>query len=171
MARNGHELIRAFVIAGLLATSGAAVADQAAPKEGTFEGTWNVQGTIEPVRMGAVTMTVARVEGKVSLRSGDGLAREFSAVCNMVSDEATGGVGRCTWTDAAGDALVLEMSGEIIGPAGTSREGKGKVVGGTGRYAGVEGEIHLDWLFVESSLDDHRFKGYVTELKGSWKRP
>ncbi len=54
---------------------------------------------------------------------------------------------------------------------GTSREAKGTVVGGTGRYAGIEGGFELDWLFVDSALDDTRFKGYVTKLTGSWKRP
>lgn len=161
------RLTAALLLAGLL---GAATGDEA-PREGTFEGDWAISGTVQEVEVGAEKVTLARLEGPVTLRSAAGLAREFAAVCNSVRDRKTGGVARCTWTDEAGDVLMLEVSGSIIGPMGTSREAKGTVVGGTGRYAGIEGGFELDWLFVDSALDDTRFKGYVTKLTGSWKRP
>ena len=160
------------LLALALLGAGAVQAAEAAPKEGTFEGSMDVAGTTQAVQMGGVTVSLARITGKVKLRTADGLAaREFDAVCNVVSDQKTGGVGRCTWTDANGDTLLLELSGSIIGPAGTSREAVGRVVGGTGRYAGLEGDIDLEWLFVDSTLDDTRFKGYVTKLQGRWRRP
>lgn len=168
--RNPRNLIRlsaALLLAGLLT---AATGDEA-PREGTFEGDWAVTGTVQEVEVGGEKVTLARLEGPVTLRAHGGLAREFDAVCNSVRDQKTGGVARCTWTDEAGDALLLEVSGSILGPMGTSREAKGTVVGGTGRYAGIEGGFELDWLFVDSALDDTRFKGYVTKLTGSWKRP
>lgn len=168
--RNSKNLIRlsaALLLAGLLT---AATADEA-PKEGTFEGDWAITGTVQEVEVGGEKVILARLEGPVTLRAHGGLAREFDAVCNSVRDQKTGGVARCTWTDDAGDVLLLEVSGSILGPMGTSREAKGTVVGGTGRYAGIEGGFELDWLFVDSALDDTRFKGYVTKLNGSWKRP
>ena len=161
-------LVAALLLGGSLAT---AAEPPPAPREGSFEGNWAVKGNVQQVVVHGARVTLARVEGKVTLRSGAGLAREFDALCNSVSDEKTGGVARCTWTDAAGDTLVLELSGSIIGPAGTVREAEGKVVGGTGRYADIQGQFHLDWLFVDSTVEDGRFTGYVTKLEGSWKRP
>src|SRR3954452_9954680 len=133
----------------LAAVLGAATAHAQAPadklpSEGTFSGSWHLAGKVEPTKVGDVTVTVAHVQGKVTLESPGGLAREFDGVCNAVSDKKTGGTGRCVWTDAKGDEVVLAVEGSILGSAGTVREAKGRVIGGTGRYAGIEGEIHLD---------------------------
>lgn len=167
--RNPPSLrILAAVLLGL--TLAGAAGDEP-PREGTFEGDWALSGTARPVEVGSATVVLSRLEGPVTLRSAGGLARKFDAVCNSVSDQKTGGVGRCTWTDEAGDTLLLELSGTILGPAGTVREARGSVIGGTGRYAAVEGEFRVDWLFVDSVLDDERFKGYVSKLEGHWKRP
>lgn len=149
----------------------AAAAGDELPREGTFEGDWAISGTVRQVEVGEGTVILARLGGPVTLHSPGGLAREFDAVCNSVSDAETGGIARCTWTDETGDVLLLEVSGSILGSMGTVREARGTVAGGTGRYAGLEGELSLDWLFVESALDDQRFKGYVTKLTGQWKRP
>jgi len=116
-------------------------------------------------------MALYRVEGPVTVRSSGGLATQFEAQCVGVSDQQTGGVARCVWTDEAGEKIFMELSGSIVGPMGTSREAEGPVIGGTGRYQGIEGSYHIDWLFVESRLDDGKFKGFVTKLTGSWKRP
>lgn len=153
------------------ATAHAQAAADKLPNEGTFSGSWHLEGKVEPTKVGDATVNVAHVQGKVTLESAGGLSREFDGVCNAVSDKKTGGTGRCVWTDAKGDEVVIGIEGSILGSAGTVREAKGKVIGGTGRYAGIEGEIHLDWLFVESGKSDHRFQGYVTKLQGSWKRP
>jgi hypothetical protein len=163
----------ALLLAALAGAAGAhaqAAADKL-PGEGSFTGAWRLAGKIEPAKVGDATVTLARVQGKVTLESPGGLSREFDGTCNGVSDKKTGGVARCVWTDAKGDEIVLALEGSILGSAGTVREAKGRVIGGTGRYAGIEGEIHLDWLFVESGQGDQRFEGYVTKLQGSWKRP
>jgi hypothetical protein len=152
------------------ATSRGAAAP-ALPKEGTFEGTWHASGTVQKVPMRGATVTLARLDGQIELQSGDGLARQFEAVCNSVTDPKTGGAGRCVWTDASGDTIQFEVSGAPLGSAGTVREANGLVVGGTGRYAGIRGEFHVDWLFVESTADDSRFSGYITKLEGHWLRP
>lgn len=169
-ARNDTSsllLLAALLLGGALPAG----AQEALPREGTFSGDWSIQGTMTQVEMEGTPVTLGRLEGEVTLASTGGLAREFDALCHVVKHETTGGVARCTWTDAEGDAVYLEVSGSIIGPAGTLREARGTVIGGTGRYAGIEGGIELDWLFVESTLDDSRFKGYVTKLEGHWSRP
>jgi len=155
---------------GAAAAHAEAAADKL-PGEGTFSGSWRLAGKVEPTKVGDATVNLAHVQGKVTLETPGGLSREFDGTCNGVSDKKTGGVARCVWTDAKGDQVVIALEGSILGSAGTVRDAKGRVIGGTGRYAGIEGEIHLDWLFVESGQNDQRFEGYVTKLQGSWKRP
>jgi hypothetical protein len=73
--------------------------------------------------------------------------------------------------DADEDALFLEVGGSIIGPAGTSREAVGYVAGGTGKYAGVEGEFMADFLFLDSVLNPGTVTLRDTKFTGSWRRP
>ncbi len=141
-------------------------------KEGTFEGHWKVEGTTESLEMDGAKVSVYRVEGPVKItNSSSGMAREFQSSCVGVSDEETGGLGRCVWADGDGDGLFLELSGEIVGPAGTTRDAVGIVVGGTGKYAGLEGGFEAEFLFWESVLDEGKITFRDTSFKGSWKLP
>jgi len=141
-------------------------------KEGTFEGNWDVEGTTESMEIDDGQISIYRVEGPVEItNSSSGLAREFSSRCVGVSDEETGGIGRCVWVDSAGESLFLELSGEIIGPMGTTREAVGIVIGGTGKYAGLQGEFEADFLFWESVLKPGKITLRNTSFKGSWKLP
>ncbi len=141
-------------------------------KEGTFEGNWDVEGTTESMEIDDGQISIYRVEGPVKItNSSSGLAREFSSRCVGVSDEETGGIGRCVWVDSAGESLFLELSGEIIGPMGTTREAVGIVIGGTGKYAGLQGEFEADFLFWESVLEPGKITLRNTSFKGSWKLP
>ena len=141
-------------------------------REGTFEGHWKVEGTTESLEMDGGKVSIYRVEGPVKItNSSSGIAREFQSSCVGVSDEETGGIGRCVWTDADGDGLFLELSGEIIGPAGTTRDALGIVVGGTGKYVGLEGSFEAEFLFWESVLDEGKITFRDTSFKGSWKLP
>lgn len=141
-------------------------------REGTFEGNWDVEGTTESLEMDGVRVAVYRVEGPVKItNSSSGMAREFQSSCVGVSDEETGGIGRCVWADADGEGLFLELSGEIVGPAGTTREAVGIVVGGTGKYAGLQGGFEAEFLFWESVLDEGKITFRDTSFKGSWKIP
>lgn len=141
-------------------------------KAGTFEGNWDVEGTTESLEMDGGRVSIYRVQGPVKItNSSSGLAREFQSRCVGVSDEETGGIGRCVWEDAEGDGLFLELSGEIIGPMGTTREAVGIVIGGTGKYAGLQGGFEADFLFLESVLDEGKITFRNTNFKGSWTLP
>ena len=112
-----------------------------------------------------------RFHGPAKVRSKDGLAREFESLCLGVSDNETGGVARCVWTDGEGERIFIELSGEIIGPTGTVRAAVGAVVGGTGRYRGMEGGFELDWLFLESKLEPGKIMARTFKFEGNWKAP
>ena len=160
-----------LTIAGLFAHGAPSLAEELA-KEGTFEGNWEVEGTTESLEMDDGKVSVYRVEGPAKITNADtGMAREFQTRCVGVSDEETGGIGRCAWTDSDGDGLFLELSGEIVGPAGTTRDAVGIVVGGTGKYAGLAGGFEAEFLFWESALDEGKITFRNTSFKGSWRRP
>lgn len=140
-------------------------------QEGTFEATWSLEGTRESIELQGQKVAAYVLTGEVKVRRSDGLSAEFESTCTGVSDEKTGGAGRCTWTDGEGDEIYLLFTGKIIGPMGTSRETEGKILGGTGRYEGLEGWINTDWLFWESALNEGKVTARDTETRGGWRRP
>ena len=166
MHRTTNIAASVFLALSVATAGGEAIAD-----EGTFKGDWSLKGTSRPIEVDAEKVVLVRVEGPVKLVSSSGLATAFDALCVGASDQQTGGVARCVWTDQEGEKIFLELSSSIVGPMGTAREAEGTVIGGTGRYRGIEGSFHVDWLFIESHFDDSKFQGYVTKLEGSWKRP
>lgn len=141
------------------------VADQ-----GTFSGTWTLEGKVKVVEEEGMALTVFDYEGKLVLEAATGgLRRAFDTECVGVSDES-GGLGRCAWKDEEGDVIILQVVGAVIGPAGTLRESAGLIIAGSGKYAGIEGEFAADWLFIDSSIEPGKVMGRNTRLSGSWKR-
>ncbi|MDH3745964.1 MAG: hypothetical protein OES47_12760 [Acidobacteriota bacterium] len=141
-------------------------------KEGSFEGDWAVEGTSQSVEMEGARVSVYQLEGPANVTNADtGMAREFQTRCVGVSDEKTGGVGRCIWADEDDDQLFMEMGGTIAGPDGKTREALGLVVGGTGKYAGIGGAFQVEWLFWESAFEEGKIAGRDTKFNGSWVLP
>lgn len=98
--------------------------------EGTFEANWSLEGTQESVVLAGKSVAAYRLTGKVKVRVSDGLATEFASICAGISDQETGGMARCIWTDGEGAEIYLQLTGKIIGSMGTSRETQGKITGG-----------------------------------------
>jgi hypothetical protein len=69
------------------------------------------------------------------------------------------------WTDERGDKVFSELSGEGIGPGKLI---EGKLIGGTGRYAGISGEYSFKWKRIGASKADE-LTGRVVGLSG-WAR-
>jgi len=167
-----HRLLTAGLVLALVSLAMAAPSRAQVAAEGTFEGNWDLSGYAETVAMDDGEISVMKLEGPVRITSAaSGLAREFDSVCAGVSDKKTGGIGRCVWTDGDGDTLLVELSGSIIGPAGTSREALGVVAGGTGKYADIKGSFDVDWLFIESVLEPGKVMGRDTKFTGAWWTP
>ncbi len=167
-----HATVRVFFGVVALCAGAARVSPaQQSPREGTFAGSWQLEGEAKKVAADGEEVFLFRADGPVRLTTSTGMQREFASECVGTSDNETGGVGRCVWTDADGDRLVLSMAGEIIGPAGTFRESRGQVQSGTGKYQGAQGDYVADWLFLESTIEPGKITARGTELKGAWKRP
>ena len=59
-------------------------------------------------------------------------------------------MGRAVWTDEHGDRIFSRLKGE---PLATGRRIVGTITGGTGRYAGLEGEYSFTWQYVVAAED------------------
>jgi len=76
-------------------------------------------------------------------------------------------VGRAVWTDEHGDRLFSRLQGE---PLETGKRIVGTITGGTGRYAGLEGEYSFTWQYVVVGAEDGQIQGRGVRLEGRVRR-
>jgi hypothetical protein len=77
------------------------------------------------------------------------------------------GAGRSVWTDENGDRVFSRLKGESLG---TGKRFVGTITGGTGRYAGLEGEYAFTWQYVVAGEGGTgAVQGRATDLSG-WVR-
>jgi hypothetical protein len=88
---------------------------------------------------------VVEFRGAVALTRGDGLARGFHGQLVGFDDGQGVSLGRAAWTDQHGDRVFSRLKGE---PLQAGKRIVGTITGGTGRYAGLEGEYSLTWQYV-----------------------
>lgn len=161
---------RALALGGLaLAVAGAAALSSwaaAAEAERHFEGTWSAEGRRQAIPIeGGAAAVVVQLSGAVVLTSGEGLSRGFRGEVIGFDDGQGRSVGRCVWTDEKGDRLFSRLTGE---PLQAGRRFAGTITGGTGRYAGLEGEYSFTWQYVLPA-EDGRIQGRAVGLSG-WVR-
>ena len=140
-------LAAAGVSACLLA--GAAAAEEWRP----FSATWSLSGkrTSLPTE-GARRSAVLRASGSFVVTKGDAIGRGFYGEVIGFDDGETLLAGRAVFTDAQGDRIFATLKAQ---PLGTGRTATATITGGTGRWAGLEGEFTFAWkVVVESGEDD-----------------
>lgn len=145
---------RALPVAALLGLAAGGSAVSPAPPDGwlPFEGDWSAVGTRHTVPTeGGRPAAIVRASGAIVLTTGEGLSRGFLGEAIYFQDGRDLGIGRSVWTDERGDRIFSELRGE---PAETGRRMAGTITGGTGRYAGLEGEYSLSWQYVVSAEGD-----------------
>jgi len=111
-----------------------------------FAGSWDITGqrSTVPVEGGTIAGVVV-ASGAVVLVEADGLSHGFRGEAVTFDDGQGMSVGRAVWTDEHGDRLFSRLKGE---PLETGKRIVGTITGGTGRYAGLEGEYSFTWQFV-----------------------
>jgi hypothetical protein len=161
---------RTLAGAGLaLALATAGGAQEAASADGwrTFEGSWSVSGRRSTLAVEAgAEAAVVELKGAVALTRGDGLARGFYGQAIGFDDGQGASVGRAVWTDERGDRVYSRLEGE---PLQAGKRIVGTITGGTGRYAGLEGEYSLAWQYVLPG-DDGVIQGRAVRLQGRVRR-
>jgi hypothetical protein len=132
-----------------------------------FEGSWAVSGQRSTVPAeGGATAAIVRASGAVVLARADGLSHGFRGEAVTFDDGQGVSVGRAVWTDEHGDRLFSRLKGE---PLQTGKRIVGTITGGTGRYAGLEGEYSFTWQYVLSA-EDGAFQGRAVRLEGRVRR-
>ena len=107
------------------------------------------------------------LSGSLLLTGRRGLGIGFRAEIIGMADSDSGGQGRSVWTDERGDQVFSELTG---GQVGTGRAFVGRIVGGTGRYAGLTGEYRFRWKFVIDT-EDGVISGQTVDLEGRAQAP
>ncbi|NTV85623.1 MAG: hypothetical protein HGA21_02640 [Burkholderiaceae bacterium] len=167
-----RALAAALVLLGIAACSppappapatSASPATTAAPEQRHFTGTWSVSGTRQTLEMGPGHRAEAfRLGGALMLTGEQRLGLGFRSDVIGLSDNRTGMQGRSVWTDERGDQVFSELGSAATGPGNLIQ---GRIIGGTGRFAGVSGEYSFKWNPLVVS-EDGSVSGRVDGLKG-----
>ena len=158
-----------FLLAWALAATSCGPAPKPPPRdlansEGLeFTGSWNGTGSRRTIALGADRRgSILDLSGTMLLAGPNRPGVGFRAEVIALADSATGLVGRSVWTDERGEQVYSELKGE-----GTADRNHvtGRILGGTGRYAGVTGSYEFSWEWV-MELEDGAVQGRAVDLKG-----
>ena len=140
-------------------------------KSGEFQGNWTAIGTAQSLVLDdSRSASILRLRGTIVTQSSQGLTRAMQSDCVGLNlrEEHTTGTGRCVWTDSDGDRMISEISGAL---SGTDSKVRGRFIGGTGKYAGLEGAYELVWRYLRAIEEEGTIHGYSTSLTGNWRLP
>ena len=128
-----------------------------------FQGIWVAAGTRENIPFGdGRQASTAKLEGSLALVGPSRPVAGYRAEALVLSDTATGLVGRAVWTDARGDQVFSELKGQ---GTSTGSHFVGTFIGGTGRYSGASGSYEFSWRFVLET-EDGSLWGQSMDLNG-----
>jgi hypothetical protein len=165
---------RAALVAGSLALALASLVPAGAGQGGpaadgwrTFEAAWSAAGRRQAVAIeGGEAARIYEFSGALVIKKGEGLGRGFEAEAIAFDDGEGVSAGRCVWTDEHGDRIFSRLRGESLAKG---RRLVGTITGGTGRYAGLEGEYSFSWQYV-LAVEDGTIQGRTEHLQGRVRR-
>ena len=130
----------------------------------SFTGSGSVSGTRQQLDMGTGHRAeIFHVAGSLMLAGEQRPGLAFRSDIIGLSDNQTGLLGRSVWTDERGDQVFSDLSSATTGAGNVIQ---GRIVGGTGRFAGVSGEYSFTWNPLVVS-EDGGASGHVLNLKGT----
>lgn len=167
-----------LLLASISALPPAQAQDTPSAKEGTFKARWVVRGTRQRLDFGPDREVFSfQIQGRLDVEADSGTLVDLQSKCVGMRDSKTGGMARCTWRDPDGDQIFSELSGNILGAQTTVQ---GTIVGGTGEYAGMQGDYSFTWSwqrFARAQTQEYferqapTLQGYATDLTGTWRLP
>jgi hypothetical protein len=151
----------------LLAALPAAAGPSATPGGwSSFTANWTASGHEHTLVMGERRAATVELAGPFVVTRGDGLGRGFFARAIGFVDGGALGIGRMVLTDESGDQIFNDLEGQGLG---NGKQIRGTITGGTGRYAGIEGNFVFDWRYVLQG-EDGTIQGRTVGLSGRYRR-
>jgi len=140
--------------------------DQSADGWRPIEGSWSASGHRQVLSIDAARVaSTSYLSGALVLTGASGTLRGFQSTVIAFDDGAGVSVGRAVWTDERGDRIFSRLTGEGLR---AGRRIAGTITGGTGRYAGVEGEYRFEWKYVVDA-GDGTIQGQAVGLTGRFR--
>jgi hypothetical protein len=157
----------------LLVTAGNVFCEEMA-KEGTDSGTGFASGTwkVFPLKEGVPAFVTWEQKGVFLSDSGESPFHNMSENCAGVTlwDKGVGStMGYCIEIATDGDKLLYQVIQENQKPGPGPTKGKYKYIGGTGKFAGIEGEGEYTSYSVQP-VEEGTYQS-VYKSKGSYKLP
>ena len=168
LRKNGWQRSTFLLVVLMVAGVGGASPAQAdsAPKDSEwheFSGTWTAVGSRKIIGLGGDRRaSVADYSGSLMLYGTSRPALGFRAEAVVLTDSATGLMGRAVWTDDTDNHVYSELRDETT-PAGNRIVGT--FVGGSGRYKGATGTYEFSWRFLLEA-EDGTVQGQSMGLSG-----
>jgi hypothetical protein len=142
------------------------------PKEGTFSDTWAFTGTFKALPMGQERLQMTyEVIGVIIGDTSEDIFHNASFRClgalHAVKGEFNDDSGFCVCTRLDGDHMFSTY--KATGKVGVRAMGTQTIVGGTGKLAGIQGNIEFTRFGVRRAAEG-TFQGYE-KGKGQYKLP
>ena len=129
-----------------------------------FQGTWSATGHRQILKVdGGRSAATVQLSGAIAVTTDAGLSRGFRGEVIGFDDAAGLIAGRVVWTDERGDQIYSTLFGEAL--VSSSRQLRGTITGGTGRYAGIGGEYEFRWQHL-IHMDEVAVSGRTVDLRG-----
>lgn len=148
---NSRLVVLLFACVVLLMSTPLTIQSHAADS-GEFKGDWIANGTRALFPLGSERQVYTfKIAGHVNLHNTTlGKKKDFWAECVGLSDSVTGVVGRCVWEDLAGHEVYLTLQSSQMQQGS---QVAGTIVGGTGQFARISGELTFNWSSVIFQTD------------------
>lgn len=161
-------LLLALLVPSAISAQNAPPAGETAQREGRFEAQWSVTGTREELPFGTQSrQAIFRHTGQVTVLRTDGLVRSALSRCIGLSDSTNGTTERCVWVADGGAEIYSELQ-HLPAQGGQSGKGAGRFVGGTGRFAGIEGSYELRWVDRPQPTTEEMAAETIS-MRGHWR--
>jgi hypothetical protein len=169
MKKTSAVLIMSF----FLFASWSLIAGAEMIKEGTGTGTnvYTATSTVAPLDKERFAMTYEAIGVNLS-DTGEGPFHNMSThnVGVIYFDKGVGKLlGYMTMTDPDGDKVLVEIKEDKTLPPPNPNKGTGKFIGGTGKFAGIEGTVEYTRYYTRPSKEG--VAQAVSHSKATWKIP
>lgn len=128
-----------------------------------FAATWTLSGqrNLLPTE-GERPASVVTLSGPLVITKGQGLGRGLLSQVIGFDDGGAVLAGRAVFTDERGDRIFCTIKAE---PIGTGRHATATITGGTGRFAGLEGDFSFAWQYVVAE-ESGELSGRAVDVEG-----